>query len=234
MRAHPTTVAAVDLGAESGRVAAVTFNGTRLRLDVTHRFTHTPHPVDGTQPPVVEHFSPEAQSAAPVHFAVQVPLCKQTCVLPQLPMPWQLCAQVPLLVQAWPLRQSPSAPQPSFGTQPFEAEHFPVAPQLASVAHFVAHSFVSRHVSVGEQSVPDWHCAPTAPGQLQALKTSAAPATTRESHREVCVMSLLLDQAPRRRAGAIPEGTLSWGTWPRLFPDAATCREWRHKTAPSL
>ena len=47
MSAHPTTVAAVDLGAESGRVAAVTFDGTRLRLDVTHRFTHTPHPVDG-------------------------------------------------------------------------------------------------------------------------------------------------------------------------------------------
>ncbi|AKU14713.1 rhamnulokinase [Luteipulveratus mongoliensis] len=42
-----TTVAAVDLGAESGRVAAVSYDGARLSLDVVHRFTHTPRPVDG-------------------------------------------------------------------------------------------------------------------------------------------------------------------------------------------
>ncbi|WP_295695603.1 rhamnulokinase family protein [Lapillicoccus sp.] len=41
------TVAAVDLGAESGRVAAVGFDGTRLDLRVVHRFTHAPHTVDG-------------------------------------------------------------------------------------------------------------------------------------------------------------------------------------------
>ncbi len=43
---NTTTVAAVDLGAESGRVAAVTFDGTRLDLDVVHRFTHTPRQVE--------------------------------------------------------------------------------------------------------------------------------------------------------------------------------------------
>jgi rhamnulokinase len=42
-----TTVAAVDLGAESGRVAQVGFDGERLALDVVHRFTHTPREVDG-------------------------------------------------------------------------------------------------------------------------------------------------------------------------------------------
>jgi rhamnulokinase len=41
------TVAAVDLGAESGRVAQVGFDGERLTLDVVHRFTHTPREVDG-------------------------------------------------------------------------------------------------------------------------------------------------------------------------------------------
>ena len=41
------TVAAVDLGAESGRVARVGFDGERLTLDVVHRFTHTPREVDG-------------------------------------------------------------------------------------------------------------------------------------------------------------------------------------------
>jgi rhamnulokinase len=35
-------VAAVDLGAESGRVATVAFDGERLGLDVAHRFTHVP------------------------------------------------------------------------------------------------------------------------------------------------------------------------------------------------
>lgn len=42
------TVAAVDLGAESGRVAAATFDGERLSLEVVHRFTHTTHMEDGT------------------------------------------------------------------------------------------------------------------------------------------------------------------------------------------
>jgi rhamnulokinase len=42
-----TTVAAVDLGAESGRVAKVTFDGTRLDLEVVNRFTHTPADDDG-------------------------------------------------------------------------------------------------------------------------------------------------------------------------------------------
>ena len=41
------TVAAVDLGAESGRVARVGFDGERLTLDVVNRFTHTPREVDG-------------------------------------------------------------------------------------------------------------------------------------------------------------------------------------------
>ncbi|MEP6797203.1 MAG: rhamnulokinase family protein [Lapillicoccus sp.] len=41
------TVAAVDLGAESGRVATVGFDGGRLALDVVHRFTHQPRAVDG-------------------------------------------------------------------------------------------------------------------------------------------------------------------------------------------
>lgn len=42
-----TTVAAIDLGAESGRVTTVGFDGTRLHLDVAHRFTHAPVEVDG-------------------------------------------------------------------------------------------------------------------------------------------------------------------------------------------
>ena len=46
-RATQATVAAVDLGAESGRVARVGFDGERLSLDVVHRFTHTPREVDG-------------------------------------------------------------------------------------------------------------------------------------------------------------------------------------------
>ena len=44
---HPRTVAAVDLGAESGRVAAVGYDGARLRLDVVHRFPHTTRIEDG-------------------------------------------------------------------------------------------------------------------------------------------------------------------------------------------
>lgn len=41
------TVAAVDLGAESGRVATIAFDGERLDLDVTHRFSHVPAQRDG-------------------------------------------------------------------------------------------------------------------------------------------------------------------------------------------
>ncbi|MEO6826954.1 MAG: rhamnulokinase family protein [Microbacteriaceae bacterium] len=41
------TVAAVDIGAESGRVAAAQFDGTRLELTVHHRFPNEPAEVDG-------------------------------------------------------------------------------------------------------------------------------------------------------------------------------------------
>lgn len=50
MRAHGTarrTVAAVDLGAESGRVAAVSFDGERLDMEIAHRFRHSPRSVGG-------------------------------------------------------------------------------------------------------------------------------------------------------------------------------------------
>src|SRR4051794_6361173 len=36
------TVAAVDLGAESGRVTAVSFDGDRLSIDIANRFANTP------------------------------------------------------------------------------------------------------------------------------------------------------------------------------------------------
>ena len=42
-----TTVGAIDLGAESGRVASVRFDGESLDLEIVHRFTHTPRHVDG-------------------------------------------------------------------------------------------------------------------------------------------------------------------------------------------
>lgn len=41
------TVAAVDLGAESGRVTAVSFDGYRLDLQIVNRFANTPVTVDG-------------------------------------------------------------------------------------------------------------------------------------------------------------------------------------------
>ena len=41
------TVGAIDLGAESGRVASVAFDGERLQLKIVHRFTHTPRDVKG-------------------------------------------------------------------------------------------------------------------------------------------------------------------------------------------
>ncbi|RIJ76764.1 rhamnulokinase [Nakamurella silvestris] len=47
MSRHRRTVAAVDLGAESGRVASVSFDGRTLDLDIVHRFTHAPAVRDG-------------------------------------------------------------------------------------------------------------------------------------------------------------------------------------------
>lgn len=44
---HGRTVAAVDLGAESGRVVRATFDGARLDVEEVSRFAHTPRPVDG-------------------------------------------------------------------------------------------------------------------------------------------------------------------------------------------
>lgn len=41
------TVAAIDLGAESGRVASVTYDGKSLDLSVEHRFSHEPFRHDG-------------------------------------------------------------------------------------------------------------------------------------------------------------------------------------------
>lgn len=40
-------VGAIDLGAESGRVAVVGFDGHRLDLDIAHRFTHSPRERSG-------------------------------------------------------------------------------------------------------------------------------------------------------------------------------------------
>jgi hypothetical protein len=114
-----------------------------------------PQPSAGMQPPMLEHFSPALQSAAVLHLGEQVPLPRHTAVLPQLPAPWQLCAQVPALVHAWPEPQSASAPQPVFGTQPPEVEHFSLVAQFASVVHLCAQVFVARHVNAPPQSVPD-------------------------------------------------------------------------------
>lgn len=41
------TVAAVDLGAESGRVTAVSLSGGKLSVDIANRFANTPRPHDG-------------------------------------------------------------------------------------------------------------------------------------------------------------------------------------------
>ncbi|MDF2444099.1 MAG: rhamnulokinase [Subtercola sp.] len=41
------TVAAVDLGAESGRVAAARFDGSRIDLEIVHRFANTPRETGG-------------------------------------------------------------------------------------------------------------------------------------------------------------------------------------------
>ena len=45
--APSTIVGSIDLGAESGRVARVRFDGERLGLEIVHRFTHTPRDVEG-------------------------------------------------------------------------------------------------------------------------------------------------------------------------------------------
>ncbi|MCA9957368.1 MAG: hypothetical protein KC434_21720, partial [Anaerolineales bacterium] len=42
------TVLAVDLGAESGRVMAVKFDGNRLQLEELHRFPNTTVTLNGT------------------------------------------------------------------------------------------------------------------------------------------------------------------------------------------
>src|SRR5436190_603473 len=42
------TVLAVDLGAESGRVMAVKFDGHRLRIDELHRFSNKPVTINQT------------------------------------------------------------------------------------------------------------------------------------------------------------------------------------------
>ena len=41
------TVAAIDLGAESGRVTAVSFDGTTLDVHLVNRFQHEPSRFDG-------------------------------------------------------------------------------------------------------------------------------------------------------------------------------------------
>jgi hypothetical protein len=81
-----------------------------------------PQPSPGTHAPTEEHFSPAAQPEASVHFGAQVPLARHTAVEPQLPGPWQLCAQTPAAVQACVEEQSAFEPHPVFVTQPPEAE----------------------------------------------------------------------------------------------------------------
>jgi len=56
------TVGAVDLGAESGRVAQVDFTGSRLELSVVHRFLHSPHEKKGRSHWDMEHVWTEIQS----------------------------------------------------------------------------------------------------------------------------------------------------------------------------
>ncbi len=43
------TIAAIDLGAESGRIAAARFDGSRIELDIVARFPNAPHSEDGRQ-----------------------------------------------------------------------------------------------------------------------------------------------------------------------------------------
>src|SRR2546422_11647383 len=44
---HPRSIAVVDLGASSGRVAMATWDGVRGRLDEVHRFGNAPVSRDG-------------------------------------------------------------------------------------------------------------------------------------------------------------------------------------------
>ena len=68
------TVAAVDLGAESGRVTTVGFDGTRLHLDVAHRFTHAPVEVDGVLRWDLPHLWAEIRSGLAILDAGSVPI----------------------------------------------------------------------------------------------------------------------------------------------------------------
>ena len=54
-------VAAVDLGAESGRVAVVSYDGTRLHVEVAHRFTHVASVQDGLLRWDLDHIWTEVQ-----------------------------------------------------------------------------------------------------------------------------------------------------------------------------
>jgi rhamnulokinase len=56
------TVGAIDLGAESGRVAHVDFDGTSLDLSVVHRFLHTPSDRNGRSHWNMDHIWSEIQS----------------------------------------------------------------------------------------------------------------------------------------------------------------------------
>jgi hypothetical protein len=50
---------------------------------VARQSLSAPQPVEGTQPPDTEHFSPLAQSAAPVHFFAHVCVPRQASVFMQ-------------------------------------------------------------------------------------------------------------------------------------------------------
>jgi rhamnulokinase len=59
---RPHTWALVDLGAESGRVAHVDFDGTTLDLSVVHRFLHTPNDRNGRSHWNMDHIWSEIQT----------------------------------------------------------------------------------------------------------------------------------------------------------------------------
>ncbi len=54
---HPAIVLAIDLGAESGRVIAVQFDGRALQLEELHRFPNTTIEAHGTLYWDFVHFS---------------------------------------------------------------------------------------------------------------------------------------------------------------------------------
>ena len=56
------TVGAIDVGAESGRVAHVDFDGTRLDLSVVHRFLHTPQDRNDRSHWNIDHIWSEIQT----------------------------------------------------------------------------------------------------------------------------------------------------------------------------